>query len=118
MSRWLLFLIAIAIGAAAGLYYGWVLNPVKYVDMTPDSLRIDYKTDYVLMVAEAYHTEGDLAVAVRRLAVLGDTPPAEIVANATLYAAQHGWPETDLVQIKTLGDALQSWNPVLGVPTP
>jgi hypothetical protein len=49
MIRWLTFLLAIAIGAAAGLYYGWVINPIRYIDAAPDSLRSDYKADYVLM---------------------------------------------------------------------
>jgi hypothetical protein len=51
MSRWTRFLIAIAVGLALGLLYGWVLSPVKYVDTTPNTLRADYQTDYVLMVA-------------------------------------------------------------------
>ena len=48
-SRWILFIFAILVGAGLGLLYGWVINPVDYVDTTPDTLRIDYKTDYVLM---------------------------------------------------------------------
>jgi hypothetical protein len=45
MSRWMKFLTAILLGAAAGLFYGWVVNPVEYVEITPRSLRVDYKTD-------------------------------------------------------------------------
>ncbi len=57
MSRWTKFLIAVILGAAAGLFYGWVVNPVEYVDIAPESLRVDYKTDYVLMVAESYQVD-------------------------------------------------------------
>ena len=63
MSRWFVTLIALALGITLGLVYGWVINPVQYTDVTPDALRIDYRTDYVLMVAEAYRAEQDPALA-------------------------------------------------------
>lgn len=115
MSRWLLFLIAIVIGIAVGLAYGWVINPVEYVDTTPNSLREDYKADYVLMVAEAYAAEGDPAQAARRLALLGDTPPVEIVRQVMIYATQvqPGYAEADLDLMSRLASALQSWDPLL-----
>jgi hypothetical protein len=91
MGRWLKFLLAIALGAAAGMFYGWVISPVEYIDTTPDSLREDYKTDYVLMVAEAYQAEADLGGAARRLAVLGDLPPTQVVANAVAFALTNGY---------------------------
>jgi hypothetical protein len=52
MSRWIKFLIAIGLGVAIGLFYSWTINPVQVVDSTPDTLRLDYRSDYVLMVAE------------------------------------------------------------------
>ena len=115
MSRWLLFLVAIAIGIAVGLAYGWVINPVEYVDTTPDSLREDYRADYVLMVAEAYAVEQDPALAARRLALLGDTPPVETVRQAMIYAAQvqPGYAEADLESMSRLDSALQTWDPLL-----
>ena len=58
--RWLAFLVAIGIGLGLGLYYGWVVSPVAYVDTAPNTLRPDYKADYVLMVAEAYQADGVL----------------------------------------------------------
>lgn len=114
MSRWLLFLIAIAVGIAAGLTYGWVINPVEYVDTTPGSLREDYKADYVLMVAEAYAAEADLGLAARRLALLGDTPPVETVRQAMIYATrvQPGYAEADLDLMSRLASDLQSWDPL------
>lgn len=118
MSRWTKFLIAMLVGIAAGLIYGWVVNPVEYVDIAPASLRDDYKTDYVLMVAEAYQVDEDLGTAVRRLAVLGSSAPTEIVANALNYALQHDYGSQDLTLFQGLGEALLSWNPNMEVPTP
>lgn len=111
-------MIAIAIGAVAGLYYGWVLNPVKYIDTAPDSLRIDYKTDFVLMVAEAYHAENDLSMAVRRLGLLGDKPPMGVVVEAILFAVENNYAEADLKLMQSLADDLQTWNPSLEIPSP
>jgi hypothetical protein len=118
MSRWAKFLIAVILGAAAGLFYGWVVNPVEYVDIAPESLRIDYKTDYVLMVAEAYQVDHDLGLVVRRLALLGDSAPSDIVANALSYALQHEYASQDLTLLQALGEAVLTWNPNMEVPTP
>jgi hypothetical protein len=118
MSRWTKFLVAVILGAAAGLFYGWVVNPVEYVDIAPGSLRVDYKTDYVLMVAESYQVDQNLGLVVRRLALLGSSAPTEIVANALSYALQHEYASQDLSLLQSLGEALLTWNPNLEVPTP
>jgi hypothetical protein len=118
MSRWAKFLIAMAFGAAVGLFYGWVVNPVEYVDIAPQSLRIDYKTDYVLMVAEAYQADHNLGLAVRRLARLASSSPTDIVANALNYALQHEYASQDLSLLQSLGEELLTWNPNQEVPIP
>jgi hypothetical protein len=113
MSRWILFLITIGIGAAAGLYYGWVINPVEYTDTSPDSLRSDYKVDYVLMIAEAYQVDADLTLAIRRLAVLGDGTPEESVNKAINFAASFNppYPASDLALMQRLAIDLLAIRP-------
>ena len=111
MGRWFRFFIAIGIGIAMGLIYGWLINPVEYVNTAPDSLRKDYRADYVLMVAETYHTENSLSQAARRLAMLGDQPPADIVTQAITYATQIGYSNSDLKQMQVLADNLKTWDP-------
>ena len=118
MSRWFLFLIAILVGVGLGLLYGWVINPIDYVDTSPDTLRVDYKTDYVLMVAEAYQGDMDLEWAVRRLALLGDTPPVETVYQAMLFAAKAGYTEADMVRLQALQSALQAYDLAQETPAP
>jgi len=95
------------IGIAAGLYYGWVISPVEYVDTSPDTLSIDYKTDYVLMAAEAYQVERDPALAIQRLAVLGGDP-LEMVVQAIL-SAERRYIDNDLALMRQLSEALQVW---------
>ncbi len=111
MGRWFRFFIAIGIGIAVGLIYGWLINPVEYVNTAPDSLRKDYRTDYVLMVAEAYHSENSLNVAARRLAMLGDQSPVDIVTQAIAYAKQIGYNESDIQLMQNLADKLKTWDP-------
>jgi hypothetical protein len=118
MRRWIWFFIVVLLGVASGLYYGWVINPVKYVDTTPAKLRSDYQTDYILMVAEVYQAEGDLDLAARRLAVLGDSPPAEIVRQAMILAAQIPYADSDQDLLSQLASALQTWTPSLGASQP
>lgn len=122
MNRWFGFLLVIGLGAILGLLYGWVVNPVEYVDTAPDSLRQDFKTDYVLMVAEAYRLErgqeSALGMAARRLALLGDTSPVEMISQAVEFGRQLGYAAADLTLMQEMGDDFQTWNPSLEAPAP
>jgi len=105
------FLLAIAIGALFGLYYSWVITPVQVVDTTPDTLRLDYRADYILMVAEAFQLDRAPEAAAQRLARLGDDSPALIVQQAVIYAENAGYTGMDQNLLVQLRDALQTWNP-------
>ncbi len=109
MSRWARFFIAILVGIGLGLLYGWLINPVAYVDTSPDTLRIDYKTDYVLMVAEAYQGDGDIDLAIHRLALLGGKPPALLVYESMLFAEKAGYAIADMEQLQSLLSALEAF---------
>ncbi len=112
MARWIRFLVAILIGLAIGLAYGWLISPVRYIDTSPNTLRIDYKTDYVLMVSEAYQSEKDLGLAARRLALLGTAAPAELVAQTIQFAQKAGYTEADVARMQALMSALQTQLPL------
>ncbi|MEW5870414.1 MAG: hypothetical protein AB1894_14155 [Chloroflexota bacterium] len=118
MSRWIRFLIAILVGIGLGLLYGWVISPVEYVNTTPDTLRIDFKTDYVLMVAEAYQSDGNLPLAVRRLALLGEAPPNDLAYQAIIFAQKIGYADDDLTLMQNLLNALQTYPIDQGTPQP
>ena len=110
MPRLLKIILALAIGIALGLIYGWVIDPVEFFDLTPDTLRADYKSDYVLMVAEAYSVEQDPGLAARRLAVFGSQSPSSIAARGLEYARTSGIPDSDIVLLQELVTALQAWS--------
>jgi len=104
--RWLFFLLFIALGVAAGLIYGWVINPAQYTDASPDLLMEDYRTDYVLMVAETFSSGQDLGLAIDRLGFLGSPAPAQAVAEAVDFAERVGYHPDDLLQMRSLLSAL------------
>ncbi len=116
MPRWLPPLILTIIGVALGLFYGWIINPVKFVDTTPASLRADYRTDYVLMVAESYHADQNIEVAVRRLAIFGSETPASLAGQALQVGHQTNYSENDLSRLQELTLALQAYQPVSTPP--
>ncbi|GAB4533913.1 MAG: hypothetical protein Fur0018_23590 [Anaerolineales bacterium] len=98
----------ILIGLAAGLFYGWVVNPVSYVDTSPQALHPAYKADYVLMTAEIYRADGDFQAAVQRLQWLGDAPPAEVVQQAIAFATSAGYSSADVQLMQRLMGAFQT----------
>jgi hypothetical protein len=102
--------LALLAGIGIGLAYGWIIDPVDYFDLTPDTLRADYKADYVLMVSEAYQSEQDPGLAARRLAVFGSQSPSDIAATGLAYARKSGFPDTDIVLMQELVTALQAWS--------
>jgi hypothetical protein len=113
MLRYVFFVFAIILGLTLGVFYGREVNPVELVDASPDTLRIDYQADYVLMVAEVYDSEKDAALAVRQLALLGSTPPEELINEVLSFALENGYHPEDLVLMRDLGDALSTWEPGL-----
>jgi hypothetical protein len=74
---WLIIAVLVILGLTAGLglglLFGWVVMPVKYVDTTFADLQVEYKEEYMVMVASAYSCDGDLAKAQARLEAL-DAP--------------------------------------------
>jgi hypothetical protein len=111
MSRWFLFFLTIAVGAAGGLYYGWMIKPVERLEASPANLRSDWKSDIVLMVAEAYDAEGDLTMALRRLAMLEDESPAVSIEKAIHFAVSINPPyaEADLHLMQALLNAVRAF---------
>jgi hypothetical protein len=109
-SRWIFIVLALLAGIGIGLAYGWFIDPVDYFDLTPDTLRSDYKADYVLMVAEAYRSDQDPGLAARQLAVFGSQSPSDIAASGLAYARTAGFPDADIGLMQELVTALQAWS--------
>jgi hypothetical protein len=111
-------LIGLVIGLAIGFVYGWVFKPVNYIDTSPNSLREDYRAEYVLMVSEAYASDGDFDLALVRLAALGPQPPLDIVQGSLDYAIDNNFDRRDLDSLNQLAIQLRSLlpSPEIGGP--
>ena len=109
------FFMCIVLGIVAGLVFGWVIEPRRFAESAPNTLRSDYKADYVLMVAEVYQKDQDLTLAVSRLALLGNDLPVRTVQEAIITASELGYTRQDLQLLGKLSQALGS---PLPSPTP
>ena len=107
MSRWTLFFIVLLFGFGLGLLYGWVISPVSYQDTALESLRIDYKTDYTLMVAEVYHQTNEIDWALNRLTLLRGKSPSHSVDEALRFASEAEYTLPDMFLLRDLHNALK-----------
>ncbi len=109
INRFIWFLIMIIIGGGVGLYYSWYVKPADFVDAALYNMRPDYKTDYVLMVAEIYDQEHDRFQALVRLdKILAPSDPSrESVVEAAVENAQNlGYNPIDLQKMYRLQEVI------------
>ena len=98
--------LALLLGLGGGLYYGWVIAPVRYVDADPASLHQAFKDDYILMLATAYAGDGDLEAARAGLTSLGLEAGAPVVTAAAERLTAAGLPAEDAARLASLAAAL------------
>jgi len=110
-SNWFKILIALIVGTVLGLIYGWIIEPVEYIDVTPNILREDYRADYVLMVAEAHQSEQDSETTARRLAIFGSESPEQIVASTLEFAIKNNFTQNEINLLQGLLTAMQTYQP-------
>jgi hypothetical protein len=113
LKRWLYFFLAIGIGIGLGLLYGWAISPVTYTDTSPDTLRADFRADYVLMTAEIFQADRNLDQAQRSIALLG-SDPAAIASQAAVYARDNNYNPIDIALMESLAAALRNAQPSIG----
>lgn len=111
--RYIFFFVAILAGFAIGVTYGWVVNPVKYRNTGMGTLRMDYKTDYVLMVAELFQSEGDISLALARLSYLEAESALALVTSSIDFAENSNYTSKDLQLMWDLASAIDdAFSPV------
>lgn len=101
------WLLAILAGFGLGLFYAWVISPVKYVDAEPHALRADFKDDYRSAIAAAYASNPDLERARARLALLGDPDPSQALAAQAQRMLANGESPEAVQQVAMLASVLQ-----------
>lgn len=112
------FVLAIAIGLAGGLLAGWFLFPAAAQASAPENLRADFKADVVLMTAEIYSKDGNLAAAEARLQSLGARDTLQAIQQAIITAQGLGYSQPDMQLLARLFTGLQTYTPVPPEPTP
>lgn len=71
------------------------------------SLRADYQTDYILMVAETYLGNDNLDWAEQQILVLGNDSALRAVQQAIITAEKLGYDHLDIDVLAKLAGALQ-----------
>jgi len=116
-SGWFPFLIGIGLGLAGGLYYAWIISPVEYTDTAPDSLRAEFRADYLALIASAYAGTDDLVRARARLALFSDLEPGTELAALAQQRLASGFGEVEAAALARLAAELAN-QPRSPVSTP
>ena len=113
LNRYIWFLLMIIIGAGIGLYYSWFIKPPDFVDAVFTNLRQDYKSDYILMVAEIYDMDHNRLEANHRLdAILDQNETKEwLIQNAIKNAEGLGYDPVDLRKMNQLFEVVTGLKP-------
>lgn len=64
-------LVAVVVGFAFGLLWGWKIQPVVWTDTAPDILNSTYQEDYLRMTVDSFAENGDADLAFARWKSLG-----------------------------------------------
>jgi hypothetical protein len=71
--KWVLPVLALAVGIGLGLLYAWVVDPVEWVNGIPAQMRPELRLDYMRMAIDSYSVNNDGELAYDRYQALGET---------------------------------------------
>ncbi len=97
-------------GLVLGLTWGYVIDPVDFVDATPSYLSADFQEDYMRMAIDSYRLNSDPNLAVQRWKALG------VGAQQAFGAIQANPKNTDPAVIQSYGELIT--NVLSGEPAP
>ena len=109
-ARLIGFVVAILLGVAGGLVLGWFYFPAEITTTSLQDLRADYKTDYVLMVAETYATDGDAQQALDLLTKINLDNPLRTVQQGLLTAQQLGYEDWEMRYLADLEIGIRNYS--------
>lgn len=104
-------LLGIVVGLAAGLVFGWVVQPKGGDGTTPASLRADFREEYTALIAAAYAATGDLPRARARLALLPGAEGSDHIAALAQARLASGRPESEVRALALLAEDLLGREP-------
>jgi hypothetical protein len=81
MTTRALVVIALVIGAAIGLAYAWLIEPVTFSETSPAQVMKSYREAWLIMSAEAYAQDGDWERTQARVNALRDANLAQTLTD-------------------------------------
>jgi len=87
----LLAIIGLLSGMGLGLWYGWEVDPLEYMDTDMAHLHEVHREGLLLMVSEAYALDGDLDAARARISLLSLPDPGNAVADLAERVIAQNW---------------------------
>ncbi len=110
--------VGVILGLGIGLLFGYVIAPVRWTDVTPQELQVNYGAYYWTLVTESYDRHGDLELAKRQLGVWDNEKRRKAALE---YAYVEASPEMQMklqsLEEKIVGAATALPTPSAG-PTP
>lgn len=106
-------LVALIIGAALGLYLGWVQFPARAGSSPAQALDGRYKDDYVVMIASAYLLERDVTAALDRLRLIGVPNIPAYVQDVTERYISTSRSVADIQRLVALAEGLGRLTPIM-----
>jgi hypothetical protein len=88
------FGLSLLLGFSIGIGYAWLIRPTDFEGAPPNSLRAEYRGEYVLLIASSFRTTGDLDRARSRLTVFPGLDAAQLASLAQQVAATGGGEQT------------------------
>ncbi len=124
MNTRVLVVIALVVGAALGLAYAWLIQPVTFVESSPAQVMKPYREAWLIMAAEAYAQDGDWERTQARVNALHDgNLPQTLAALFERYQARGPNPTAralarlaDRLNVRT--PAMQVYLAAIVTPTP
>ncbi len=118
-NGWILLGISFILGIAGGLHYAWNINPVAYVDAAPSSLRQDFQSDYITLIAASYAATGELDRAQVRLSIFSLEDLGSYLGRLAQNRLAEGRPESEARALAMLAAAVGEAPPALPItPSP
>lgn len=104
--------VAVVVGFAFGLTWGWGIQPVEWVDATPELLNADYQREYLRMTIDSFLANSDAALAIQRWQNLGPTAQERLNEISASPGAQ------DKAAIDAFGTLMNATSPPVPVVQP
>jgi hypothetical protein len=114
MSTRTLVVIALVIGAAIGLAYAWLIDPVTFSESSPAQVMKSYREAWLIMSAEAFVQDGDWERTQARVNALRDANLAQTLADL-FDRYQAGGPNATARALARLADRLNARTPAMQV---